>query len=181
MLREGQVLFTYLHLAANEPQTRALAEPVQLETSSRADKDHLPLLTPMSEFAGRKVQVGALDWTECRRIASGVPGVLAGCVLGGGVAGGAARIAMGFEAKVTVLDRSLSRLDELDWRYGAQINTVYSTVGAVERHVRDADLVIGLVLVPGAAALEVITEEMIKSMRPSSVLVDIAIDQGGRF
>ncbi len=115
---------------------------------------------------------------------SGVPGVLAArvCVVGGGVAGGAAaRIAMGFEAKVTVLDRSLSRLDELDWRYGAQLNTVYSTVDAVERHVRDADLVIGSLLVPGAAAPKVVTEEMIKSMRPGSVVVDIAIDQGGCF
>ena len=104
------------------------------------------------------------------------------CVLGGGVAGGAAaRLAMGMEAKVTVLDRSLPRLDELDWRYGAQLNTVYSTVDAVERHVADADLVIGSVLVPGAAAPKVVTEEMMKSMRPGSVVVDIAIDQGGCF
>jgi len=113
---------------------------------------------------------------------SGIPGVLAArvCVLGGGVGGGAAaRIAMGFVAKVTVLDRSLSRLDELDWRYGAQLNTVYSTVDTVERHVRDADLVIDSVLVPGAAAPKVVTEEMIKSMRPGSIVVDIAIDQGG--
>ena len=102
--------------------------------------------------------------------------------MGGGVAGGAAApIAIGFVAKVIVLDQSLSRLDELDWPYGAQFNTVYSTVDTVERLVRDADLVIGSVLIPGAAALEVMTEEMIKSTPPSSVLVDIAIDQGGCF
>ena len=123
----------------------------------------------MSEFAGRaSVKVGTSCMEKEARNAgvllSGVPGVLAArvCVLGGGVAeGAAARIAMRFEAKVTVLNRSLSRLDELDWRYGAQLNTVYSTVDAVERHVRDADLVIGSVLVPGAAAPEVMTEEMI--------------------
>ena len=143
----------------------------------------------MSEVAGRmSVQVGARYLEKeaggAGVLLSGVPGVLAArvCVVGGGVAGGAAaRIAMGFEAKVTVLDRSLSRLDELDWRYVAQLNTVYSTVDAVERHVRDADLVIGSVLVPGAAAPKVVTEEMIKSMRPDSVVVDIAIDQGGCF
>ena len=88
---------------------------------------------------------------------------------------------MGMEAKATVLDRSLPRLDELDWRYGAQLKTVYSTVDAVERHVADADLVIGSVFVTGAAAPKVVTEEMIKSMRPGSVVVDIAIDQGGCF
>ncbi|MBG06971.1 MAG: hypothetical protein CMM59_23190 [Rhodospirillaceae bacterium] len=143
----------------------------------------------MSEVAGRmSIQVGA-HYLEKEPggagvLLSGVPGVLAArvCIVGGGVAGGAAaRIAMGHEAKVTVLDRSLPRLDELDWRYGAQLNTVYSTVDAVERHVSDADLVIGSVLVPGAAAPKVVTEDMIKAMRPGSVVVDIAIDQGGCF
>ena len=143
----------------------------------------------MSEVAGRMgLQVGARYLEKeaggAGVLLSGIPGVLAArvCVLGGGVGGGAAaRIAMGFVAKVTVLDRSLSRLDELDWRYGAQLNTVYSTVDTVERHVRDADLVIDSVLVPGAAAPKVVTEEMIKSMRPGSIVVDIAIDQGGCF
>ena len=143
----------------------------------------------MSEVAGRMgVPVGARYLEKeaggAGVLLSGIPGVLAArvCVLGGGVGGGAAaRIAMGFRSKVTVLDRSLSRLDELDWRYGAQLNTVYSTVDAVERHVRDADLVIDSVLVPGAAAPKVVTEEMIKSMRPGSIVVDIAIDQGGCF
>jgi alanine dehydrogenase len=192
MLREGQILFTYLHLAADEAQTRALAKSgatcIAYETVTDRH-GHLPLLTPMSEVAGRmSIQVGA-HYLEKEPggagvLLSGVPGVLAGrvCVVGGGVAGGAAaRLAMGMEAKVTVLDRSLPRLDELDWRYGAQLNTVYSTVDAVERHVADADLVIGSVLVPGAAAPKVVTEEMIKSMRPGSVVVDIAIDQGGCF
>ena len=192
MLRQGQVLFTYLHLAADEPQTRALAESgatcIAYETVTDRN-GHLPLLTPMSEVAGRmSIQVGARYLEKesggAGVLLSGVPGVLAArvCVVGGGVAGGAAaRIAMGLEAKVTVLDRSLPRLDELDWRYGAQLNTVYSTVDAVERHVSDADLVIGSVLVPGAAAPKVVTEEMIKAMRPGSVVVDIAIDQGGCF
>jgi len=192
MLREGQILFTYLHLAADEAQTRALAKSgatcIAYETVTD-QPGHLPLLVPMSEVAGRmSIQVGA-HYLEKEPggagvLLSGVPGVLAGrvCVVGGGGAGGAAaRLAMGMEAKVTVLDRSLPRLDELDWRYGAQLNTVYSTVDAVERHVADADLVIGSVLVPGAAAPKVVTEEMIKSMRPGSVVVDIAIDQGGCF
>lgn len=192
MLREGQILFTYLHLAADEAQTRALAKSgatcIAYETVTDRN-GHLPLLTPMSEVAGRmSIQVGA-HYLEKEPggagiLLSGVPGVLAArvCVVGGGVAGGAAaRLAMGLEAKVTVLDRSLPRLDELDWRYGAQLNTVYSTVDAVERHVSDADLVIGSVLVPGAAAPKVVTEDMIKAMRPGSVVVDIAIDQGGCF
>ena len=143
----------YLHLGANEPQTR-LSHPVQLASHikpSRTDKGHLPLLTPMSEVAGRMAVLPPRAF------------------------------AMGFEAKVTVVDRSLSRLDELDWRYGAQLNTVYSTFNTVERHVRDADLVIGSVLGPGAAVTNVSMEEMIKSMRPGSVVVDIAIDQGGCF
>jgi len=192
MLREGQILFTYLHLATDETLTRALADTgatcIAYETVTDRH-GHLPLLVPMSEVAGRmSIQVGA-HYLEKESggagvLLSGVPGVLAArvCVVGGGVAGGAAaRIAMGFEAKVTVLDRSLPRLDELDWRYGAQLNTVFSTVDAVERHVTDADLVIGSVLVPGAAAPKVVTEEMIKAMRPGSVVVDIAIDQGGCF
>ncbi len=192
MLREGQILFTYLHLAADETLTRALADTgatcIAYETVTDRH-GHLPLLVPMSEVAGRmSIQVGA-HYLEKESggagvLLSGVPGVLAArvCVVGGGVAGGAAaRIAMGFEAKVTVLDRSLPRLDELDWRYGAQLNTVFSTVNAVERDVTDADLVIGSVLVPGAAAPKVVTEEMIKAMRPGSVVVDIAIDQGGCF
>jgi alanine dehydrogenase len=192
MLSRGQILFTYLHLAADEAQTRALAKSGATCIAYETVTDllgNLPLLIPMSEVAGRmSIQVGA-HYLEKEPggagvLLSGVPGVLAGrvCIVGGGVAGGAAaRLAIGMEAKVTVLDRSLRRLDELDWRYGAQLNTVYSTVDAIESHVADADLVIGSVLVPGAAAPKVVTEEMIKSMRPGSVVVDIAIDQGGCF
>ncbi len=192
MLREGQVLFTYLHLAADADLTGQLVESgatcIAYETVTN-EQGHLPLLAPMSEVAGRmSVQVGA-HYLEKEQggagvLLSGVPGVLAAkvCVIGGGVAGSnAARMAMGFEAKVTVLDNSLPKLDELDWRYGAQLNTLYSTVDAVERQVAEADLVIGAVLVPGAAAPKLVTAEMIASMRPGSVVVDIAIDQGGCF
>ncbi len=191
MLREGQILFTYLHLAADETLTRALADTgatcIAYETVTDRH-GHLPLLVPMSEVAGRmSIQVGA-HYLEKESggagvLLSGVPGVLAArvCVVGGGVAGGAAaRIAMGFEAKVTVLDRSLPRLDELDWRYGAQLNTVFSTVDAVGtpcQRGRSGHRLRGC----RAAAPKVVTEEMIKAMRPGSVVVDIAIDQGGCF
>lgn len=192
MLRDGQVLFTYLHLAAD----KALAEGMQnsgcigiaYETVTNRH-GHLPLLAPMSEVAGRmSIQVGAHN-LERRQggggiLLGGVPGVAAAKVLiiGGGVSGiNAARMAMGMEAKVTVLDKSLERLAELDMRFGGQLNTQYSTVDAIESHVMDADLVIGAVLVPGAAAPKLVTEEMVRSMRPGSVMVDIAIDQGGCF
>jgi len=192
MLRQGQVLFTYLHLAADREQTRDLlasgVTAIAYETVTGADGG-LPLLAPMSEVAGRmSVQVGA-HFLEKENggagvLLGGVPGVAAGkvVVIGGGVAGrNAARMAMGLEANVTVLERSLPKLDELDARYGGQINTLYSTVDAAERAIVDADLVIGAVLLPGAAAPRIVTREMLRAMRPGSVVVDISIDQGGCF
>ena len=190
MLREGQVLFTYLHLAADRAQTEALlasgAVCIAYETVTDR-RGRLPLLTPMSEVAGRmSVQVG----THCLEKAQGgsgtllggVPGVPAGrvVILGGGVSGtNAARMAMGMEAAVTVIDRSLERLYELDLQFGPTLNTIFSTIDAIEQHVAGADLVIGAVLVPGAAAPKLITRQMIQRMKPGSVFVDIAIDQGG--
>ncbi len=192
MLREAQVLFTYLHLAADKQQTDGLLNSgcvaIAYETVTGKHRN-LPLLAPMSEVAGRmSIQVGA-HYLEKEQggagvLLGGVPGVEAGrvCVIGGGVSGlNAARMAMGLEAKVAVLDRSLSRLDQLDLRFGGQLNTMYSTVDSIERAVREADLVVGAVLVPGAAAPKLVTEEMVKLMRPGSVMVDIAIDQGGCF
>ncbi|MDA0664643.1 MAG: alanine dehydrogenase [Proteobacteria bacterium] len=192
MLRDGQILFTYLHLAADKPLTEGLLKTgcigIAYETVTNRF-GHLPLLAPMSEVAGRmSIQVGAHN-LERRQggggiLLGGVPGVAAAKVLivGGGVSGiNAARMAMGMEAKVTVLDKSLERLAELDMRFGGQLNTQYSTVDAIESHVTDADLVIGAVLVPGAAAPKLVSEEMVRAMRPGSVMVDIAIDQGGCF
>jgi alanine dehydrogenase len=190
MLRAGQVLFTYLHLAADKAQTEALlasgAVCIAYETVTDR-RGRLPLLAPMSEVAGRmSVQVGAhcLEKNQggSGMLLGGVPGVPAArvVILGGGVAGtNAARMAMGMEAHVTVIDKSLERLYELDLQFGAQLNTIYSTVDSIEQHVAGADLVIGAVLVPGAAAPKLITHEMIRRMRPGSVFVDIAIDQGG--
>ncbi|MEX2616703.1 MAG: alanine dehydrogenase [Alphaproteobacteria bacterium] len=192
MLRDGQVLFTYLHLAADKALTEGMLNSgcigIAYETVTNRH-GHLPLLAPMSEVAGRmSIQVGAHN-LERRQggggiLLGGVPGVAAAKVLiiGGGVSGiNAARMAMGMEAKVTVLDKSLERLAELDMRFGGQLNTQYSTVDAIESHVMDADLVIGAVLVPGAAAPKLVTEDMVRAMRPGSVMVDIAIDQGGCF
>jgi alanine dehydrogenase len=192
MLREGQVLFTYLHLAPDPEQARGLmtsgAIAIAYETVTDA-RGGLPLLAPMSEVAGRmSIQAGA----HCLEIAQGgrgmllggVPGVPAArvVILGGGVAGtNAARMAMGFEAHVTVIDINLHRLYELDLQFGPSLNTIYSTVDSIEEHVLGADLVIGAVLVPGAAAPRLVSEEMVRKMKRGSVLVDIAIDQGGCF
>jgi alanine dehydrogenase len=190
MLREGQVLFTYLHLAADRAQTEALlasgAVCIAYETVTDR-RGRLPLLSPMSEVAGRmSVQVGAHCLEKAQggsgTLLGGVPGVPAGrvVILGGGVSGtNAARMAMGMEAAVTVIDRSLERLYELDLQFGPTLNTIYSTIDAIEQHVTGADLVIGAVLVPGAAAPKLITRQMIQRMKPGSVFVDIAIDQGG--
>jgi len=191
-LRKGQVLFTYLHLAADREQTAALlasnATAIAYETVTAPDGS-LPLLTPMSEVAGRmSVQVGA----NCLQKANGGFGVLLGgvpgvapakvVVLGGGVSGThAAEMAVGLRADVTVVDRSVKRLRELSAIYGNQLKTVYSTAQAIEDLVRDADLVIGAVLIAGAAAPKLVTRAMVKSMKPGTVLVDIAIDQGGCF
>jgi alanine dehydrogenase len=192
MLRPGQILFTYLHLAPDPEQTKGLIDSgciaIAYETVTNA-RGGLPLLGPMSEVAGRmSVQVGA----HCLEKESGGAGMLLGgvagvaaarvVIIGGGVSGtNAARMAMGMEAHVTVIDRSLDKLVELDNQFGPKLNTIYSTVDAIENHVINADLVIGAVLVPGAAAPKLVTREMVKQMRPGSVLVDIAIDQGGCF
>jgi alanine dehydrogenase len=191
-LRRGQILFTYLHLAADREQALALvasgATAIAYETVTAPDGS-LPLLTPMSEVAGRmSVQVGA----HCLQKANGGFGVLLGgvpgvapakvVVLGGGVSGThAAEMAVGLGADVTVVDRSVKRLRELSSLYGNRLKTVYSTAHAIEELVRDADLVIGAVLIAGAAAPKLVTETMVKTMKAGAVLVDIAIDQGGCF
>ena len=191
-LKENQVLFTYLHLAPDEAQTRGLMESgcvaIAYETVTDA-RGGLPLLAPMSEVAGRmSVQVGAhcleKEQGGSGMLLGGVPGVAAAkvVIIGGGVSGtNAARMAMGMEAHVTVIDKSLERLYALDLQFGPMLNTIYSTVDAIETHCIGADLVIGAVLVPGAAAPKLVTREMVSQMRPGSVLVDIAIDQGGCF
>jgi len=192
MLREGQVLFTYLHLAPDPAQARALMESgviaIAYETVTDA-RGGLPLLAPMSEVAGRmSIQAGAhaLEMAQGGRgmLLGGVPGVPAAkvVILGGGVVGtNAARMAMGLEAKVVVIDRSIHRLYDLDLQFGAKMQTIFSTVDAIEEHVLDADLVIGAVLVAGAAAPRLVTAGMVKKMRRGAVLVDVSIDQGGCF
>ncbi|MDE0678636.1 MAG: alanine dehydrogenase [Gammaproteobacteria bacterium] len=192
MLREGQVLFTYLHLAPDPDQARRLMESgvtaIAYETVTDAH-GHLPLLAPMSEVAGRMaVQAGArcleTEMGGCGKLLGGVPGVLAAnvVVLGGGVVGtNALRIAVGMEARVVVLDKSLPRLRELDLQFGARLNTMYSTRSAIEEYVEQADLVIGAVLVPGASTPQLVDREMVRKMAAGSVLVDVAIDQGGTF
>lgn len=191
MLRAGQVLFTYLHLAADPTQARGLmtsgATAIAYETVTR--NGTLPLLTPMSEVAGRmSIQVGA----ACLQKANGGRGVLLGgvpgvpparvVILGGGVAGThAAEMAVGLRADVTVVDRSVDRLRELSSLFGASLRTAYSTAETIERLVREADLVVGAVLIAGAAAPKLLTRAMVATMQPGSVLVDISIDQGGCF
>ena len=191
-LRTGQVLFTYLHLAADKGQTEGLirsgATCIAYETVTDA-RGGLPLLSPMSEVAGRmSVQVGAhcleREQGGAGSVLGGVPGVPPArvVVIGGGVAGtNAARMAVGLEASVIILDRSLARLKELDLQFGPRATTEFATAEAIERAVLGADLVIGAVLVPGAAAPKLVSRAQLKRMRPGSVLVDIAIDQGGCF
>nr|HAT8714989.1 alanine dehydrogenase [Legionella jordanis] len=191
-LKEGQTLFTYLHLAPDPQQTRLLKESgataIAYETVTQNDGG-LPLLTPMSQVAGRmSIQAGA----HCLEMAQGGSGVLLGgvpgvapanvVVIGGGVVGSnAVCMAMGMGARVTVIDKSLTRLRELDFQFGSKLTTIYATVESLEQCVAEADLVIGAVLVPGAAAPKLVTRPMLKSMRPGSVVVDVAIDQGGCF
>ena len=189
-LKKGQTLFTYLHLAPDPEQTKGLlnsgAVGIAYETVTDSHGG-LPLLAPMSEVAGRmSIQAGAhcLERAQGGRgvLLGGVPGVPAAkvVVLGGGVVGtNAARMAMGLEAHVIVLDVSLTRLKELDEQFGSQLHTLFSTIDAIEEQVTTADLVIGGVLLPGAAAPKLITERMIRQMRKGSVIVDVAIDQGG--
>jgi alanine dehydrogenase len=189
-LREDQVLFTYLHLAADRKLTEALlrsgAVGIAYETVTDP-RGGLPLLAPMSEVAGRmSVQVGAhcleKEQGGLGILLGGVPGVAAAkvVILGGGVSGtNAARMAMGLEAHVTVIDRSLPRLYELDMQFGSQLHTLFSTVENIEREVVSADLLIGAVLVPGAAAPKLVSRQLVRAMKPGSVIVDISIDQGG--
>ena len=190
-LRSGQILFTYLHLAASKACTDALIKSgttaIAYETVEL--NGTLPLLAPMSEVAGRlAVQVGAYALQKPHGgrgvLLAGVPGVAPGkvVVIGGGVAGlNAAVIAMGMGADVTVLDRSLPRLAHIDALYNGRIKTLASTLHAIDREIKQADLVIGAVLVHGAKAPKLVTNAQVASMKPGSVLVDIAIDQGGCF
>jgi alanine dehydrogenase len=186
------VLFTYLHLAADRPQAEALIKSqcvaIAYETVTATDGS-LPLLMPMSEVAGRmSIQVGAqyLQQGNGGRgvLLGGVPGVTPAkvVVIGAGVAGtNAIEMAHGLRADVTAIDRSIRRLRELDRQFHGGVRTLFSTADTIERAVADADLVIGAVLLPGAAAPKVVTAAMIRRMRPGSVVVDIAIDQGGCF
>ena len=192
MLRKGQILFTYLHLAAEPEQTQGLIESgcvgIAYETVTNA-RGGLPLLGPMSEVAGRmSIQVGAhcleREQGGAGILLGGVPGVPVAkvVILGGGVVGtNAARMAMGLEASVTVIDKSLDRLYELDMQFGPTLNTIFATMESIEQYVAGADLVIGGVLIPGAAAPKLVNAEMIKNMQKGSVVVDVAIDQGGCF
>jgi len=192
LLRSGQLLFTYLHLAADKAQAQGLidskATAIAYETVTAADGS-LPLLTPMSEVAGRmSVQVGATSLQKANGgfgvLLGGVPGVPPAkvVVLGGGVSGThAAEMAVGMGADVTVVDRSVKRLRELSALYGNRLKTAYSTAHTIEELVHDADLVIGAVLIAGAAAPKLVSRAMVKTMKAGAVLVDIAIDQGGCF
>jgi len=191
-LRAGQVLYTYLHLAADKAQAEALqksgATCIAYETVTAPDGS-LPLLTPMSEVAGRmSVQVGAYCLQKANGgrgiLLGGVPGVAPAkvVVLGGGVAGtNAVEMAVGLRADVTVVDRSVKRLRELSSIFGPSLRTEYSTQEHVDALVIDADLVIGAVLIAGAAAPKLVTRDMVRRMKAGAVLVDISIDQGGCF
>jgi alanine dehydrogenase len=192
MLRPAQTLFTYLHLAADPEQARALmaagATAIAYETVTSSDGS-LPLLTPMSEVAGRmSVQVGAAHLQKAQGglgvLLGGVPGVAPAkvVILGGGVAGtNAAQMAVGLRAEVTVVDRSLKRLRALDEIFAGALQTAAPTTETIEMLVTQADLVIGAVLVAGAAAPKLVTREMVRKMRAGAVMVDISIDQGGCF
>jgi alanine dehydrogenase len=192
MLRRGQVLFTYLHLAPDEAQTRGLmasgCTAIAYETITDA-QGRLPLLAPMSEVAGRMaVQVGAVALQRPNGgrgvLLGGVPGVAPGkvVVLGGGVVGThAAKMAVGIGADVTILDKSLPRLRELDDLFGGRVKVLYASSAEVEHSALGADLVVGAVLVTGAAAPKLLTRAQVARMQPGAVLVDVAIDQGGCF
>ncbi|MEY4312247.1 MAG: putative alanine dehydrogenase [Actinomycetota bacterium] len=191
-MRDGQVLFTYLHLAADKGCTDALIERgvtgIAYETVELTDRS-LPLLAPMSEVAGRLApQVGAYSLMRANGgrgvLLGGVPGVKPAkvVVLGGGVSGlHAAVIAMGMGADVTILDLNVPRLRQIDTWYGGRIKTLVSNSFSIENECKEADLVIGAVLIPGAKAPKLVTNKLVSQMKPGSVLVDIAIDQGGCF
>ncbi|MGL1930397.1 MAG: alanine dehydrogenase [Desulfotalea sp.] len=192
LLRKGQILFTYLHLAADKPQTEALVKSgatcIAYETIQKKDGS-LPLLTPMSEVAGRMaIQQGAIALEKTNgglgKLLGGVPGVVPGkvMVIGGGIVGvQAARMACGLGAQVYLLDINLDRLRYLDDTMPANCSTIMSSKGVIKEMLPEMDLVVGAVLIPGAKAPSVISREDLKLMRPGSVLVDVAIDQGGCF
>ena len=192
MLRPGQLLYTYLHLAPDPEQTAALVRSgaicIAYETITGAGGG-LPLLAPMSEVAGRMaIQAGAAHLEKSKGgmglLLGGVPGVAAGhiVIIGAGVVGtNALQMAVGTGARVTVLDKNMDRLRHLDLIFGNRISTQYSNAHAIEEAVLSADLVIGGVLVPGAAAPKLVTRDMISRMKPGAVVVDVAIDQGGCF
>jgi alanine dehydrogenase len=191
-LREGQILYTYLHLAPDPEQTKGLlasgVTAIAYETVTD-DRGGLPLLAPMSEVAGRlSIQAGATALQKANGgrgvLLGGVPGVLPGkvAVIGGGVVGlHAAKMAVGLGADVTILDRSIPRLRQLDDIFHGRVHTRYSTVEALEDECFSADIVVGAVLIPGAAAPKLVTREMLSGMQKGAVLVDVAIDQGGCF
>lgn len=191
-LRDGQILYTYLHLAPDPEQTKGLlasgVTAVAYETVTD-DRGGLPLLAPMSEVAGRlAIQAGATALQKANGgrgiLLGGVPGVLPAkvVVIGGGVVGlHAARMAVGLGADVSILDRSLPRLRQLDDLFAGRVHTRYSTIDALEEEVFAADLVIGAVLIPGAAAPKLVSREMLSGMQKGAVMVDVAIDQGGCF
>jgi alanine dehydrogenase len=192
LLRPGQLLFTYLHLAPDPEQAKGLiasgCTAIAYETVTD-DKGTLPLLAPMSEVAGRLAIEAAGEAMRRSKggagiLLGGVPGVPAGrvTVLGGGVVGThAARMAVGLGAEVTIVDRSIPRLRQLDELFNGRVRTRYSTLETIDHEISIADAVIGAVLIPGASAPKLVTREMLKHMKPGSVLVDVAIDQGGCF
>lgn len=192
LMHEGQVLFCYFHLAPDPIQTKKLVErkvvAIAFETITD-DHGRLPLLLPMSEVAGKlAIQVGAtaLQLVNGGKgvLLGGIPGVRRGkvVIIGAGIVGTEAmRIALGIGADVTILDKNLVRLREIDELYGPAINTMYSTKAAIEEAIATADLVVGAVLVPGAQAPKLVTKDMLKLMEKGTVIVDVAIDQGGCF
>ena len=192
LLRPGQLLFTYLHLAPDPEQAKGLiasgCTAIAYETVTD-DKGTLPLLAPMSEVAGRLAIEAAGEAMRRSKggagiLLGGVPGVPAGrvTVLGGGVVGThAARMAVGLGAEVTIIDRSIPRLRQLDELFNGRVRTRYSTLETIDHEISIADAVIGAVLIPGASAPKLVTRDMLKRMKPGSVLVDVAIDQGGCF
>jgi len=192
MLRKDQILYTYLHLAPDPEQTKALVKSgavcIAYETIT-GPNGGLPLLAPMSEVAGRmSIQAGAAHLEKSKGgmglLLGGVPGVAPGhiAIIGAGVVGtNALQMAMGIGARVTILDKNVDRLRQIDFAYGNRVSTMYSNAHSLEEAVLDADLVIGGVLVPGAAAPKLVTADMVRRMKPGSVVVDVAIDQGGCF
>lgn len=192
MLRKDQILFTYLHLAPDPEQTRLLVDSgatcIAYETVTDTN-NALPLLAPMSEVAGRmSIQEAAVCLEKSKQgsgvLLGGVPGVEPAnvVIIGGGVVGlNAARMAVGLGANVTILDRSISRLKQIDETFDSRIKTLFCTTEAIENQLKTADAVIGAVLIPGAAAPKLVTRKMLSLMKKGSVLVDVAIDQGGCF